>query len=109
MPDITNPQVVRFSNEVVRPLADELYKTWFLSKSALEDYAAGDIGTKINDAGSSNFIGDGSDVDGRTRITGGDIFNFITALQEFIDYVENGTVTQADRTDVITKPHVNGI
>ena len=107
MPDITNAQVIKFSNEKIRPMADILYSSYYRALAVINDYNSGDIGSKINDAGAGNFVGDGSDLDGRTRITGGDIYNFITALQELIDYVEGGTVTTADRRQVITKPHVN--
>lgn len=109
MADIANTQVIKFCNEEVRPLADRLYQAYYESKEVLADYTAGDIGTKINDGGASNFIGDSSDMDGRTRITGGDVYNFITALQQFVAYVEGTAVTTADRTTVITKPHVNGL
>ena len=109
MPEITNAQVVAFANEKARPIADRLYQAYYKSKSVLLDYNAGDIGTKIDAEGSGNLIADGSTSDGRTRITGGDIYNLITALQQFVNYVEGGTVTTADRTTVITKPHVNGI
>lgn len=107
MPEITNPQVIKFANERIRSIANIVYNAYWQSKSIIEDYNAGDIGTKINDEGSGNLVADGSAVDGRTRITGGDIFNVITALGEFIDYYEGGTVTQADRTDVFSKPHVH--
>ncbi len=110
MTEITDPQVIRFANETVRPLCDALYKAYYKSKSAIEDYYnGGDIGTKIDTAGAGNLIADGSDSDGRTRITGGDIYNIITALEHFVSYVEGNAVATAARLDVIAKPHVNGI
>lgn len=107
MPEITNPQVVTFANTRIRPIADKLYSTYYHAKSVLGDYNVGDIGSKIDSAGAGNLISDGSEIDGRTRISGGDIYNIITALQEFIDYVEGGTVTTAERIDIIAKPHVS--
>lgn len=107
MPEITNIQVVAFANQKVRPIADKLYSAYYHAKSVIADYNAGDIGSKIDAGGAGNLIDDGSSVDGRTRITGGDVYNIITALQEFVDYYEGGVVTQADRTTVIAKPHVN--
>jgi hypothetical protein len=107
MPDITDPQVVVFANNRIRPLADKLYSAYYAAKSVNQDYNAGDIGTQINTAGSGNLIADGSEVDGRTRITGGDIYNMITLLQAFIAFVEGGNVTAAARLDVLSKPHVN--
>lgn len=87
-------------------MADALYQTYWQAKQFLTDYNADTIGSLINDAGSSNLITDGSETDGRTRITGGDIYNLITAVTAFIAFVENGAVATADRTVVITKPHV---
>lgn len=107
MAEITNAQVVAFSNQRVRPMADKLYTAYYHAKATIADYNAGDIGTKIDAAGSSELIADGSTTDGRTRITGGDIYNIITALQQFVAYYEGGAVTTADRTSVISKPHVN--
>lgn len=103
----TNPQVVSFSNTRVRPIADRLFSLRIEAHALLDEYNAGDIGTKINDAGAGELIVDGSAVDGRTPITGGDIFNLVTAVQAFIAYVENAAVATADRVSVITKPHVN--
>ncbi len=101
MAEITNPQVIAFSNQQVRVMADTLYSAYYHAKSLLENYNAGDIGTKIDTAGAGNLLDDGSQTDGRTRISGGDIYNFITAATDFIAYVEAG------RLDIISIPHVN--
>lgn len=107
MPDITNPQVIRFVNERVRPICDKLFSVWKDSGETIQEYNSGNIGSLINDAGAGNNIADGASVDGRNILTGGDVYNVITALQQLINYVENAAVTTADRRDVITKPHVN--
>lgn len=107
MAEITNPQVILFDNEHVRPMADSLFQTYWQAKKFLQDYNSGNIGTLINDAGSSLLIADGSDVDGRTRIVGGDIYNLVTAATAFVAFYEGGAVTTLDRSGVITKPHVN--
>lgn len=107
MPENSNPQVVAFANNKVRPLADKLVGLYYSSKSLIAEYAAGDIGTKIEAAGAGELLADGSAVDGRTRITGGDIYNIVTAAQQLVNFVENQAVATADRLTVITKPHVN--
>lgn len=106
MAEITNPQVVTFSNEQVRPIADQFYKLYYKALSVNQNYNANDIGSAINAAGAGELITDGSQVDGRTRITGGDIYNLMTAIGQFIAYMEGSAVTTADRRSVITKPHV---
>ena len=49
MAEITNPQVVTFANEQIRPMADELYATYYHALFVNANYNNGDIGTKIND------------------------------------------------------------
>ncbi len=104
MADITNPQIIAFSNEELRPVADLLFQAYYKAQELEQNYVAGNIGSLINDAGAGNLLADGSQVDGRTRITGGDIYNFITLVQDFLSFVES-----PGRLDVISKPHVNGI
>ena len=107
MAENSNPQVVTFANERVRPIANKFYQLYYDALSVNADYTAGDIGTKIDTAGASELIADGSAVDGRTRITGGDIYNLMTAIGQFIAYMEGTSVTTADRRSVIAKPHVH--
>lgn len=104
---ITNPQVIAFSNSRVRPICDEMYSLYYHAKSLIADYNAGNIGTLIDSAGSGDSLTDGSETDGRTVITGGDIYNVITWAQQLVNFVENQAVTTADRLTVIGKPHVN--
>ena len=105
----TDPQVIAFANTRVRPMADRMFSLYLESQAFLAEYTAGDIGTQIDTAGAGEILVDGSAVDGRTEITGGDIYNLVGAVQEFIDFVENGAVTTADRVTTITKPHVNRV
>jgi hypothetical protein len=107
MPEIDDPQVVRFGNEAARPISDILNGAYWEALQVLQDYNVGQIGSLINDAGAGELIADGSATDGRTRITGGDIYNLVTALQAFQAFMEGGAVSAADRRDVIAKPHVN--
>ena len=109
MPEITDPQVIAFSNGECRPFADRLVSTYWAAKELLSNYNAGNIGSLIDTGGAGNLIADGSEADGRTRIVGGDLYNLITAATAFVVFVEGGVVATADRLTVITKPHVNRI
>lgn len=102
MPDITNPQVVDYCNNVLRPLSDKLEAEILKIPAFVATYNARDLGTIINDAGASNFIGDGSATDGRTRVTGGDVFNLVTLMNDLITFYTSG------RKDVVAKWNVNG-
>lgn len=106
MAETTDAQVIKFANERIRTTASKLRDVYWESKRVLEEYNNTGINAKVTAAGSTQVLSDGSQIDGRSRITGDDLFNFVTALQQFVLYVENGTVTKADRTGVITKPSV---
>ena len=105
MAEITNAQVVAFANNRVRPLADKLNRARNEALEVLADYNAQGIGSLINAAGDSNLIADGSAVDGRPRMSGGDIYNLVTLIDAL-------TTTSAffttDRATVVKKCVGNG-
>lgn len=68
MPDITNPEAVRFSNEKVRTLADLATRYFYASQALLNEWDATGMGTTIPDT--ADVADDGSNVDGRSPITG---------------------------------------
>ena len=82
MADITDVQVVRFANERTRVLADKLEALYFELSAYRSDYAGQGISAKITAAGASGTIADGSDVDGRQRITGVSIQNLAAGLTQ---------------------------
>lgn len=88
MADITNPQVVAFANNRMRPLADAITKVQYAIDAFLIDANAEGIPALIVAGGVGNFIGDGSDVDGRPRVTGQNMADFrsaITVLQTCLE------------------------
>lgn len=102
MAELSNPQLVSFSNEQARVVADKLAGLNAFADIVQATYAARDLGTIINDGGSGELIADGSATDGRTRCTGGDVFNLITLLNDLDTFMTQG------RKDVIAKWRVNG-
>ena len=102
MAEITNPQVIEAANTDYRQLADMLVRLNIRAAGASATYLARGLQSQINAAGSSNFVTDGSGTDGRTRVTGDDIFSFVTLLDNFVTFM-----TQ-DRKDVLAKWKVNG-
>jgi hypothetical protein len=80
MADNNNPQVILFANERARTIADLLVSTSAKVDAWIADYNAGGIGTLITAAGASENIADGSEVDGRQRITGTKVINLRAAL-----------------------------
>jgi len=82
MAEITDPLVVNWANGRARPLADRLRAAYDALASYQEDYAAQGIGAAISAAGGSNLIADGSETDGRSRISGNTLVNFKAALDQ---------------------------
>lgn len=104
MAEINNVQLTKFCNERLRTLGDMFAALAFTKvPAAIAQYNSEDLGTIINNLGSSNLITDGSEVDGRPRCTGGDVFNLVTLLQDFDTFMTQG------RKDVLMKWNVNGV
>lgn len=103
MADLSNPQLVHFCNEDVRQLADRLAALDVALTPFLETYNARDLGTIIEAGGAGNLIDDGSEQDGRTRVVGGDVYNFVTLIQDLQTFITTG------RRDVIYRWQVNGV
>lgn len=104
MADIDNAQLTNFCNEVLRPLADTLARIDSRLPGQIGVYNARNLGTVINDAGAGNNIADGSETDGRTRRTGGDVFNLVTLMQDLQEFFD-----EPGRRDVITGWQVNAL
>lgn len=71
MPDITNPEAVRFANEKARALADVATRYYYAAVAFVNEWDATEMGAKIPDT--ADTIIDGSASDGRTPITGADV------------------------------------
>ncbi len=97
------PQLTEFCNDELRQVADRIKALDLRSAAAVAEYNARNLGTVINDGGSSGPVLDGSASDGRTICTGGDVFNFVTLLQDLQTFF-----AASGRRDVISKWNVNG-
>ena len=103
MADITNPEAVRFSNEKIRTLADLATRYYYAAKSVANEWGATGMNTKI--PSTSDLIADGSDVDGRSPITGANINGLIGHAEEMIaDLEANGN----QRLNILLQIEVNG-
>jgi len=109
MPNITDVQVVKFSNERARTLADKMTALYADLVAYANDYAAQGIAAKIAAAGAANNVGDGADVDGRPIITGTSLVNFKAAtLQLQTSYETNVSGVGSPITTVQNGIQVNG-
>ena len=89
MADITNPQVIKFSNEVIRPLADAYSQLYFRTKAIAAEWTAQNMGALIPNDTSS--LVDGSATDGRPPITGAMVNTLAAIAVTLIDDLELNT------------------
>ena len=99
---LDSPQLIEFCNSDLRVVADRMKQLLSRTEQAYSTYNARNLGTVINDGGSGNPVLDGSETDGRTICTGGDVYNFVTLLDDFNAFMTSG------RRDVLAKWQVNG-
>lgn len=103
MAELSNAQLVAFSNEVMRPVADALATLDRKLAGLALEYTAKNLGTVIEAGGAGNLIADGSAIDGRTRVAGGDIYNLVTLAANIATVFNGGGVR-----DVVAKWQTNG-
>lgn len=85
MPDITNPEAVKFCNEWVRPKADQFAQNYYAAKRIVNEWNAKSLSSIIPN--NTSTIIDGAAQDGRHVISGADATAIITRAQEVIaDY-----------------------
>jgi uncharacterized membrane protein YjgN (DUF898 family) len=98
MAEITDPQVVLFANDRTRSAADKMEILYSILLAWQADYVAQGIAAKIVTAGASNIIADGSEIDGRQRITGNSIINLHAALTQLLTAWDTTLVTGVGAT-----------
>ena len=101
---ITDPQVVKFSNEEVRTVADKAVAYYWQAKAFVTEWDAQGLGALIPNS-AAEIVVDGSAEDGRGPITGQDIHNLYTQLTTMITDLENNSNL---KLNVLSKIEVNG-
>lgn len=94
---ITDPEAIRFANEIARPLAEKARAFRAEVEGASTQWFAGIDDKFPND---STPVDDGREAEGVSRLTGADITNLISILVAM-----NG----AGNTQVISKPCVRSL
>jgi len=103
MPDITSPQLTRFANEKGRVFADALGTTYQTAKRFQQEWAA----LEALPPDTADLFADGSDVDGRKRVTGAQMTALKTIADTMVTWFETGTpmrITQIQRLTVNDGP-----
>ena len=95
---ITDPQAIRFTNEVIRPLSEQLRALSANIDAATLAWTGG-ISALIPDS-AAELLDDGRQVEGVSRLTGADIRAVVTAL---------AAIRAAGTDAVISKPCVRAL
>lgn len=83
---ITDPTAIRFANERIRPMADQLLRAYYQSKLLINDWNAQGMAQRIPNR--EDLIMDGHDRDGRSPITGAQATNIIVRAMEYVESME---------------------
>jgi len=108
---ITDPQVIKFVNEELRPACDRLVSALRTARQLSADYSAGGLGALV--AGTSplqqSYVADGSTNpdgtkgDGRTQLLGYDVDLCVGQVNALVAWI----ATQSGMEAAVTKPSVN--
>ncbi len=103
MPDITTPQVVKFANEKARLLADAAEVLYQTSKRFQQEWTALTASFPVGSTASN--IADGSDADGRLRLTDTQLNGLKSLADAMVTWFETGSPTRIAQLQLIA---VNG-
>lgn len=103
MADITDPQAVRFVDEIIRPLA-EAFEALDANAQIAKDRYTSEFAPLVSGNTGTDAIDDGRAAEGVSRLTLADIQNFATQVNAFVAQMDNAGVR-----DVIRKPGVRRI
>jgi hypothetical protein len=88
MSTIQSPQAIKFCNEKVRIVADQMSQLYYISKS-IKDYWNANNLINIIPYDSMDILEDGSDKDGRPQINAIQVNNILNRCDEIITLFES--------------------
>ena len=103
MPDIVDPEAVRFANEKARTLADAATRYYYAAKSFVNEWDATGMSAKITNT--ADPIIDGSATDGRSTITGANVVGLKNHVDTMLTDLE---ATSNQKLNILLKIEVNG-
>lgn len=84
-----NPEVTKFCNEGVRVVADKLAAAYYAAKTLVASYDATGMAAKLGDDKTfSDLIADGSEADGRPRVSAGGVKLTVENIRGLITQLE---------------------
>lgn len=97
----TTPEVIRFVNDELRPLAERIRNAKAVFDGFLGRWHGGGIGAVVGGEGIDEPVEDERDAEGVSRLTAGDLVNFVAQVEALDAVFEGGGVM-----DVVRKPTV---
>jgi hypothetical protein len=104
MPDVTTPQIVRFANDRARVLADAADSFYQTCKRFQQEWAAL-LAAGVTVPTTTDLVADGSDIDGRKRITANQLNGLKSLADAMVTWFETGTPSRIGQIQQIS---VNG-
>lgn len=101
MPDITNPQAVVFANQYARVFAESLLSTIQTARVLVAMYNAQN-GDNLFTNVATDLVVDGSEIDGRPRISGQAVRQLLTAANDILSWAATGTPSRETRLRGLT-------
>ena len=101
---ITNPEAVRFCNENVRTLADIATRYYYAARAFQNEWVAAGMASKIPNDGGETVV-DGSATDGRTPITGQNVNQLQSHINDMLGDLEASSNT---KLNILLQIEVNG-
>lgn len=102
MADITNPQVIKWSNERARTLSDSIARLYAQIVAYQSDYAAQGIVAAMTPFASGDILLDGSAQDGRAPVTKNQISVLNNALTQVKKALDQNTASIAGDYNAIS-------
>ena len=99
---ITDPRVVKFSDEQLRPISEKMRNLYYELKSMQTDWYNGI--SALCPAEADNMLEDGREDDGASRLSGNDVVGVMIQANEYIQQMEVAGVL-----GVIQKPCIQSM
>ena len=103
--DVTDAEAIRWTNEVVRPLAESMRALNVQCEQALAEWNGG-INTKIPNDG-AELIDDGRESEGVSRLYGDDINAFMNQVSTFATQMDGAGVSDVINLPCVRRLEVN--
>ena len=101
MANVDNPEAIRFVNEMIRPLSEELRRAGKQVDETIREWSDGKADLFAAATSADDAIEDGRASEGVSRLSGEDIHGFIAVIKALQAYYQGENITS-----IVYKPAV---